>query len=302
MKLSSSDRRLFKTMTTFPWSEDGGPTFYDFANNERSYDPSKFGIARRAIHDDPTEIVRFACLGVRNSLHSYAQSPLHEGYGLWHSCLWALAINDYPAIEMMSDNVSIPADAKHGAYPEYYATISDLLFGLLQANDDHIDNAITRLNPSKLPSADGALVRVLVATANRSPKEFAISLHDRLKCNRRIRYIDPHYKFIDVMAHGLWALSYRVDAATVCKWDTEQPLPWDVGFHEWHVRCEPAESCIDAASLSDDARGALAFPKLKRRHGGTIGATHQSVTLIYSSLTRRVCNTNLFLANASGFH
>ena len=254
-------------MTTFPWAEDGGPSVYELAKEQREYDPSKFGIARRAILDEPIEIVRFAYLGVRTCLRTYSRSPRQEGYALWHNCLWALAINDYPSIEYMANRVDFPADGKHGAYPEYYATISDLFFGLLTSNHEYVKHARERLKPSRLPTNDAALSNVLVAVAERSPEGFARSLEDELKSKRKIRYIDPHYKFVDVMAHGLWALGHRVDMQVVDNWDIGRVLPWDAGFHEWHVKGHAAQTCIDETRLSDESRDLLAIPTPAQDHG-----------------------------------
>ena len=65
LKLSPSDRRIFRKALSFPWPRDGGPGFYEAlaeasANDSWLSFPAQSGVTRRVIDDDPAEIVRYS--------------------------------------------------------------------------------------------------------------------------------------------------------------------------------------------------------------------------------------------------
>lgn len=82
MKLSSSDRKIFRKALAFPWPRDGGHDFYTAfaaAISEDSWHmfPTQNGITRRVIDDEPAEIVRYTYIGTRLSWHGFA-NPIIE--------------------------------------------------------------------------------------------------------------------------------------------------------------------------------------------------------------------------------
>ncbi len=106
MKLSAADRRLYKAMTSVPWDASGGPSFSDAVENPAFYDPTKYGIARRVVNNDPTEIVRFGCLGIRHCWRYYLNNPAAELRCLWNVGILALSINDFEGMERIKAEVA----------------------------------------------------------------------------------------------------------------------------------------------------------------------------------------------------
>ena len=261
MKLSGSDRRIFKTMTSFPWDPEGGPSFYEAVEDRMLSDPGTIGIARRIIHDDPTEIVRFGCLGLRKRWRDYLSFKSSEARCLWHSCIGAFAINDFAAIDrIVAEAPAAAPETDSSPFPVYYDAMYNLFFGILRGDHELAACAVHSMPKTNMPTYELAVADCLVAIFAQSPPAFSKAMTAICTSVRKIRAIDPHYKLIDLTTHGVWELAFRVSPAAVELWDVQHPLPWDAELHTWLRKGLPATDVIDDAQLSEAARDLLKMP------------------------------------------
>lgn len=263
MKLTTADKRLLAKATQSPWPEDGGSSFYEFVKTPEN-DPAKFGIVRRVVHDDPTEIVRFAVISARQIWADFARERVRDRSpaAMWHACLWALAVNDEEAVQHFVEHLPerCPEEADGGI--SYYPRIYDLFFAILRGTD--AGPALTQIAESPSPpSHELAIVTALRAISERSAGGFANALVECGKSLRRIRHIDPHYKLTDIIGHGLWELAFRTDVKVVSAWDTSSALPWDSGFYNWRRSGVAAIETIDRDKIDPSDLAQLEFRPLR---------------------------------------
>ena len=264
MRLTSSDKRILKAMTSFPWKKQGGPSFYDLVEDPHRRDPAKYGIARRALDDDPTEIVRFACLGTRDRWRAYLLNPDGESASLWHTCLWAMAINDTVAVERILRDAPRTASESPSAFVGFYRIFYNLFFGIVRSEELLARDAAELLSKQRLSTNNAAIADCLIAIFQQSSSRFSAALEDVCTSIRRIRAMDPHYKLVDVIAHGLWELAHSRSPELVESWDAERALPWDAELHAWRRKGIPAIDTIDFSLLSEAGRQALEMPAQTR--------------------------------------
>lgn len=246
--MRSSDAKWIEAVRTEPIYRDGVPSISDF-RKQLSHDPIKYGIACRAFGETVPKMIQYIVLGLRVSWSEYCAAPFHS---LWHSAIWAIAINDVEWLNNAIEHADNP-DAKHGPHPPYYQEMNRLFFAALKKTEISIESAGKIANKKSLPSSDAVVAQFLYALMTNDSQLAVESLSKHLMSRRKIRFIDPAYKLYNVMTHGLYELAREQCPELVVTWDTNQEMPWDKELFEWRRTGQNAISVFENFSETDRA-------------------------------------------------
>jgi hypothetical protein len=244
--MRNSDAKWIEAVRSDPLYQNGVPSISEFRQNHW-HDPTKYGIASRAFGDGFPKMIQYIVLGLRVSWSEYCSSPFHS---LWHSAIWAIAINDEEWLDYAIKHADNP-NARHGPHPPYYAEINKLFFAVLDKKEISIESASKIANRKSLPSSAAVVAKFLFALITNDSQLAIESLSIHLMSCRKIRFIDPAYKMYNVMTHGLYELARDQYPKLVVEWDVNKGMPWDKELFAWRRAGHKATSVFDSFTETD---------------------------------------------------
>ncbi len=140
----------------------------------------------------------------------------------------------------------------------------NLFFGVLRDNPGIVSRTAQSLPRKSMSTNDIAMAECLIAISDRSTEKFQLAMLEVVESVRKIRTSDPHYKLIDLRAHGLWELAFRTSPNIVEHWDVDRGLPWDTDLWSWLRKGTSAIDTIDDSSFSAAAKALLKMPSSLR--------------------------------------